>query len=321
MNIQSWHLEITSRCQLACHKCPRTIFSGHYDVTDLKLADIKNFFHNHTHKVKDIVLCGNHGDPIYHREFHDYLTYCVENKIFVTVITNGSGKSLQWWQKTASIIKNGKGLIIFSVDGLEDTNHIYRKGARWDSIRLAMDTCVKHNARTQWKFIVFRQNQHQLQQAQELADQIGINKFQVVKSNRFDNDDPMKPSPQFLSKRPSYENSHSNKKMRLEPQCIKGEKHYINASGIYFPCCWIANYPKYEETLFNQNNWAQTDIRKNSLSGIMQSSTFKTFIAQLSSLDSASKPCQKFCGKSLHETGSKQWTSTTVETQLIQLNQ
>ena len=41
--------------------------------------------------------------------------------------TNAGAKSVAWWEELADVI-NKKGAVIFSVDGLRDTNHLYRQG-------------------------------------------------------------------------------------------------------------------------------------------------------------------------------------------------
>ena len=67
----SLHVEPTSRCTLACPRCERTVFldkfgKKNFSIDDLNIASLENFIDT---PVDDITLCGNIGDPIYHREF------------------------------------------------------------------------------------------------------------------------------------------------------------------------------------------------------------------------------------------------------------
>jgi sulfatase maturation enzyme AslB (radical SAM superfamily) len=60
---------------------------------------------------------------------------------------------------------NNSRCITFSIDGLEDTNKIYRINSEWESIMNGFNTIKKYGIKTVWKFIVFRHNQHQIEEA------------------------------------------------------------------------------------------------------------------------------------------------------------
>ena len=81
--------------------------------------------------------------------------------------------------------------VVFGVDGLKDTAHLYRKYIRFDDSIEAMKIGAEMGFKlNQWQFIVFKFNQHQVEEAQQLAKDIGI-RFFVVKSDRWtEPDDP-----------------------------------------------------------------------------------------------------------------------------------
>ena len=70
--------------------------------------------------------------------------------------------------------------IIFSIDGLEDTNHLYRKNAKWKSIMGGIEMLQKRKCKIIWKFIVFKHNQHQIYQAKQLCEQFSHITFEHV---------------------------------------------------------------------------------------------------------------------------------------------
>ena len=74
----------------------------------------------------------------------------------IEVVTNGSIKKANWWAELAL-----KANVVFSIDGLEDTNHIYRVGAQWDKIMANAEAFIAAGGNATWQYIVFRWNAHQ----------------------------------------------------------------------------------------------------------------------------------------------------------------
>ena len=95
-------------------------------------------------------------------------------------MTNGSARTADWWKRLASIIGlNGR--VTFSIDGLEDTNHLYRIGANWNKVIKNVSTYIENGGRARWDYLIFDWNWHQITEAAEIAKEhnIGIDfKFQ-----------------------------------------------------------------------------------------------------------------------------------------------
>ena len=64
-------------------------------------------------------------------------------------------------------------LIIFGIDGLEDTNHIYRKNVKWKKLEENIKIYIKYGGTASWQFIVFEHNKHQ----ENIAKQKQTHKF------------------------------------------------------------------------------------------------------------------------------------------------
>jgi len=186
------HLEITSKCTLKCHACPRTQFADQYEITELSLEAIKNLTAGQNAYSK-ILLCGNHGDPIYHSHFHQVVEYLQE--IFprtpLLIATNGSHRSLDWWKKTALQLRPID-QVCFSIDGLKASSGIYRVNSSWESI-LEGITCLKDLGQCQliWKWILFPYNIKDLLEAVDYAKKIGFDYFSIERSFRHKNDSPI----------------------------------------------------------------------------------------------------------------------------------
>jgi MoaA/NifB/PqqE/SkfB family radical SAM enzyme len=183
------HIEISSKCALQCPSCPRTNFLGKFKVGELSLQAIKNSIHP-DRKYEIISLCGDHGDPIYHTQFHEVIEILktVPGRPPIHIATNGSFRSKEWWEKTAQILGK-RDRVIFGIDGTRETNHLYRRGSDWDSIMLGLQTLLEFGqCQVHWQWILFKYNQTQLLEGQRLARQLGVHRFFVVESARTNDD-------------------------------------------------------------------------------------------------------------------------------------
>ena len=157
-------------------------------------------------EVAFVNLCGNYGDPIYHPQFHDVLRHLKGQGFKVRIETNGSYRRAEWWAVTAGILERGDP-VTFSIDGLADTNAVYRVNARWPDIMAAV-AALRGRAWLIWKMIVFRHNQHQTEAARALAGELGFDEFRLIRSGRFggrwagaDGVDPLAPDREWISDR------------------------------------------------------------------------------------------------------------------------
>ena len=151
------------------------------------------------------------GDAIYNPHLIDIVKYLKENSKStegqeIWLHTNGSGKTEEWWREYFSLLDPERDRVIFGVDGLKDTAHLYRKYHRFDDSITAMKIGAEYKMRlNEWQFIVFKHNEHQVDEARQMAKDIGI-RFFIIKSERWTFDDkgqlndPMMPSNKWLPK-------------------------------------------------------------------------------------------------------------------------
>jgi MoaA/NifB/PqqE/SkfB family radical SAM enzyme len=267
------HLEVTEACQAACPMCPR-IYHGqvnpHLSIAELTLEDCKKIFEPQFLKqLKNIYLCGNYGDPIIAKELLEILQYFREQNplLYLNIHTNGGARTSEWWAELASIIGK-RGSVIFGIDGLKDTNHLYRKNVNWSILENSITSFISAGGIAEWQYIVFDHNQHQIQEAEELSKMLGFFKFFILKTNRFiyDLEKPREtvdvyskdgkkvsiiaaPAAQYqngaiiekdsiLKKYGNSENYYNAAEINCK--AITGSKIFISAEGILMPCCWLA---------------------------------------------------------------------------------
>lgn len=275
-DIKNIHFEITERCQAACPMCDRNMqgkgLNPHLSLAELKLEDVKNIFEpNFFKQLESFQFCGNYGDPIVAEDLVEVIEYIrIFNKdVWINVNTNAGAREPEWWQRLAKAIGR-RGRVIFSVDGLEDTNHIYRQGVQWDKVKRSMESYIAAGGRARWDFLIFEHNQHQVEEAKRLSEEWGFERFTAKKSSRFiaSQASKKKEEHQAFNKKgeetvvikESDNSSYRNKELdkinlisnlygsmdayydESEIVCkVKVDNNlYISAEGIVLPCCWTA---------------------------------------------------------------------------------
>lgn len=274
-DITTVHLEITQRCQAACPMCDRNENGGvdnkHITNAELSLEDCKRIFPvDFIKQLKTMYMCGNLGDPIVARDTLEVFKYFREHNptMWLSMNTNAGAKDVEWWQEIAKVLgKNGT--VIFSVDGLGDTNHLYRQNVVWANVERNMRAFIAAGGRARWDYIIFGHNEHQVEEAERLAMEWGVEKFQKKKSGRFftaksEHKDvhqarnrkgeqtqviakPTKIENQNLAllKQKEIEKTYGSMKQYYDSCSIKckvaTEKNiFITAEGLLMPCCWTA---------------------------------------------------------------------------------
>jgi len=273
-DIKTIHLEVTQNCQASCPMCDRNQNGGalnpHIDLSELSLDDCKRIFEpEFIAQLKTMYMCGNLGDPIVARDTLDIFKYfrSHNNTLWLSMNTNAGAKSKEWWTELANVFGN-MGAVIFSVDGLSDTNHIYRQNVVWANVERSMKSFIAAGGRARWDFLIFEHNQHQVTEAEELSKKMGFERFVAKKTGRFITADGekkeshqavnvkgnnttiiTKPDEKFQNNALKKQDTIINKYSTMDAYydkvpivCkVKNEGSlFITAEGLAMPCCWTA---------------------------------------------------------------------------------
>ena len=188
MDHKSVEIELTTKCTLECSACPRTYRklegdtswdTGHLDKNVVfKTFDSPDF--------QNIRFVGSYGDCIYHPNFIEIATRACKSDKLIRFETNGSHRKQKFWTQLSELPWPKRKEFRFAIDGLEDTNHIYRKNSVWKDIVMAVETLAggKQKPKLIWQMLVFPYNEHQVEQAQTLSKQLGFDEFHYSKSLR-----------------------------------------------------------------------------------------------------------------------------------------
>lgn len=278
------HLELTSNCQAKCPMCARNHHGGLVNplikIQSLNLLDIQKIIDiNFIKQLDTILMCGNFGDPIINDELIPIIKYFVDNNadIGIDIHTNGSARSIEWWKTLAKVLPK-RHTVHFAIDGLNDTHHLYRIGTNFDKIIENAKSFISSGGIARWVFITFKHNEHQLEDAKQMAEELGFKEFYEKQTSRFIVNpwfDVLDKDGNFSYKLepPSNKKTISVKKEDIENykevlnsatiQCrVKSAKSiYIDSLGYVWPCCYVGATPY----LYSQQTDLTQDYKKYSL--------------------------------------------------------
>jgi len=193
-DIKRLDLETSSLCNAECRVCSRRRDGGiknqTFTETYITIKQVKEWFsEDFIENLGMITMCGNYGDSMTNPDLIPILKHfrSINPNLTFRMNTNASGRDATFWRELGDIFSINDSIVIFSVDGLEDTNWIYRKGTHWDKIVLAMETYISTGAKSHWEFLVFRHNEHQIEEARKLAKDMGVTEFQAKEALGFSN--------------------------------------------------------------------------------------------------------------------------------------
>ncbi len=283
--IDEYQIEITNYCNAACPQCPRNNngqgVNPHLILEHLSRDVINKAFPVELcARLRQVFFCGSYGDPIVHPEFLDILRdFRSKNPtLWLYFHTNGGVHSPEYWTEIATIM-NGYGQIDFGIDGLEDTNHLYRKNVKWSKVIANVKAFIAAKGRAQWNFIVFEHNEHQVEQVKELGYDMGFFNVLIRNTGRFFNHKTLEELPEWpvndrtpYKLKPPVNEQFRNASMLYLPKlkeqysdiydyfsttdircdALAGKKVAINANGLVLPCNFF-NHNLYDERYYKDN--------------------------------------------------------------------
>lgn len=182
-------------------------------------------------------MCGNYGDPAagkytleIYREFRK-----LNKDIVLGMNTNGGLQNTLWWFELGRILNQPRDYVVFSIDGLEDTNSVYRKGVDWRKLMHNVQSFIEAGGSAQWDMLIYKHNQHQIDECEQLARDLGFKWFRAKVSKRGFTDRLEAP----IGFVPAPVTSGTIVCHALNEQSV-----YIDAQGRMSPCCWLGSTQK-----------------------------------------------------------------------------
>lgn len=317
-NLDFLDVEISTSCNAHCIDCNRLTQKSHNEFVVRPWHKFLNKHYPVEHfkkhfdqfgKPDSIVLCGNSGDPMAHPQVDEICSIirrqCPDSDIEIE--TNGSlGKPIVFKSLADLGVR-----VKFSIDGLEDTNHIYRRNVKWSSVIDNAKYYIQQGGKATWDTIDFVHTAHQMDEMKQLADHMGFAKFEITHRFTPDYDDII---PKLAHEKPKDVGDFEitvGKRMHndytITPKCMNKSNQnrslYIESNGTVWPCCTTAQIVYRKKSVdhyvwvdYNQKygeGW--NDLNKRSLADILATGFFVDLEQSWKGnilLDS----CKKTCG-------------------------
>lgn len=249
------HLEVTDVCQAECPLCAReTDPAFNKDIRhNLTVKDMTNILgEKFISQLDKMFMCGNYGDPAAGQNTLDIVDYFrqVNEHITLGMNTNGGLQSVNWWSALAERFNQPTDYVVFSIDGLADTNHLYRKKVSWDKLIANAAAFIKAGGSAHWDMLVYEHNEHQVDLAEQMARDMGFTWFRAKVSKRVSNIGWLR-SPKGWMQSPAAAGG-------IDCHVLKEQSVYMSARGTVYPCCWLGHNTEHTIDKFNsiRESWA-----------------------------------------------------------------
>ncbi len=336
LDFKQAEIELTSHCNAACPGCKRTqllIKKQPFPLAHLDEQILFSCFSKINLKNFALKLYGALGDPLLHPKILDVIEWFLERDAKIIISTNGSLRSESWWRSLGHLSAKTQRLnVAFAVDGLEDTNPIYRVKTNFEIISRNMRAYALAKGLGEWVFIEFDHNIHQKDQARKMAQSMGLDFYvkratRNIKDLKLTHKNNLSQKIQTISTKNStphreaglYNKITNNQISVYDPHSINctfyhGKKFFIACDGTVWPCCYLWDEYLKKENFYKTvskhcpaKGW--NSIYENDLENIF-SNVFYMSISDLWKETSLrfEKRCYKSCGAKglLRDSFSKQ---------------
>lgn len=305
-NLTSINAELTNYCNAACPMCARYFIDGELvkdkvNSMHTSLAFIKDKIGIEIIKqLKSFTSCGNFGDGAMNPECVDIYGWIrqVNPTAKLMLHSNGGARNKKFWEDMAKLDVR----ITFAIDGLEDTNHMYRRNVKWDKLMENVRSYLDAGGKACWEMLIFKHNEHQIDECRKLSQQLGFEQFHSKQSSRwadFDSDgvwrdlDTVKAGDHVLEKStmlkaPGIGEGGNSQKIKLGKEIIETKKikcfaHnieknfveiYLAVNGDVSPCCWLGDLRMHESKNIIKD-YKKVNLNHTSLDTILNGDYFK----------------------------------------------
>ena len=305
-NITSINAELTNYCNAACPMCARYFIDGTLNKDKVNSQHTTlTFFQERlgTKLAKQLTRftsCGNFGDGAMNPECLEiYQWFRILNPTIKLLLhTNGGARGTEFWRALAT----AKVSVTFAIDGLEDTNHLYRRNVKWSKLLENVKSFIDAGGKATWAMLIFKHNESQIEQCRALSRTMGFDSFQIQQSSRWSDFDhignwrsydripvddyfleksskltaPPPGSGGNTQKENITKNDFKTKKIRCQSCQIdkKFVEIYLAANGDVSPCCWLGDLRQHESKNIIKD-YKKVNLNTSSLDEILEGDYFQ----------------------------------------------
>ena len=331
-NLTNIMAEMTDYCNAACPMCNR--FDWNLDL----VKGVTNTQHTTLEFVKERIgeeiisrlkgweCQGTYGDASMNPETLDIFQYLreINPNLRISMFTNGGARTTNFWKSLAALDVK----VTFGIDGLADTNHLYRRNVKWKNLMDNVRTFIGNGGNAIWDMLIFKHNQHQVDDCEKLSKEMGFDFFKPAFSERWKdfnsegeyrditslevddyiiekpldqekdfikNDVWLKNKDVFIKTQSEEEEFFSRKIKCLSCQPNRREI-YIRANGYVSPCCILGDVKRNEPKQII-TDYKKINLHHTSLKNILDGEFFKDLASGIDGGKKRLQGCYHACGK------------------------
>ena len=288
-------IELTSFCNAYCPSCERASYveeeNDYYrkplNTSQLNFNDLKKWLNYDFNELRSIHFCGNIDEPTLHKDLIEICKHFTSKypNIFCNISTNGGTRNEKFWSDLGKIERVN---CIFGIDGLKDTNHIYRKNVNWKKLERNFRAFIDSGGIGIWQFIIFEHNKHQVFEAKELSKKEGFKIFQKKYSGRENKEVKSVQHKKLISEKIKCKATYHN--IELE------KSFFIDSAANVWPCCWMAT-AKHKRQFANvignkYSYYLSNNLKYNTFDEIVESDMFSYLYKSFDKLDVCNMMCK-----------------------------
>jgi MoaA/NifB/PqqE/SkfB family radical SAM enzyme len=242
-------VEATTKCNAWCPGCARNKggfgLNDELVIEDLNIdryATLLNQFPN----LETVDFCGTRGDAIAASNIIELTELTKQHTKKIMVRTNGSLRTVGWWQDYAELLKDHNHEVWFCLDGLSGVHEIYRQATNFDTIIKNAKAFMSAGGTAIWQFIPWQHNEHQIAECMRLSQTLGFKRFEFIKNVRVNFTPKNYQTGELIELKTWSKNNIMSKYEKLKSQVetsncqhLTQQSFYINASGKISNCCYF----------------------------------------------------------------------------------
>ena len=238
-------IEPTTACNLGCPECPSGLKKFTRPTGNLKKERFHQLLDELDRHLVNITFYFQ-GEPFINPNFLDLVKMAHERKIFTSTSTNAHFISAEVAEKT---VASGLDQMIISIDGTtQEVYEKYRKGGSLEKVLegskqmiIAKQKQKSSTPKLIFQFLVVAPNEHQIEDAKALAEQMGMDEIRFKSAQLYDyeNGNPLMPQNEDYSRYRLGADGKWAIKNKLLNQCWKmWHSCVVTWDGKVVPCCF-----------------------------------------------------------------------------------
>ena len=238
-------IEPTTACNLGCPECPSGLKKFTRPTGNLKKERFHHLLDELDRHLVNITFYFQ-GEPFINPHFLDLVKMAHERKIFTSTSTNAHFISAEVAEKT---VASGLDQMIISIDGTtQEVYEQYRKGGSLERVLegskqmvIAKQKLKSPTPKLIFQFLVVAPNEHQIEDAKALAEQMGMDEIRFKSAQLYDyeNGNPLMPQNEDYSRYRLGADGKWKIKNKLLNQCWKmWHSCVVTWDGKVVPCCF-----------------------------------------------------------------------------------